>query len=111
MISEVGYLHENPEIESLLLRKGIRPLNEDSFLQIVYLALKSEQDGRIDDSHLLTGLESAAIRELSAQGFDVTSHGVLNEVRSSILLASVLAEKEAQDSGWPRIGCLSSRMV
>ncbi|KLP20845.1 putative polyketide synthase [Fusarium fujikuroi] len=97
MISEVGYLHENPEIESLLLRKGIQPLNEDAFLQIVDLALNSEQDGRIDDSHLLTGLESAAIRELSAQGFDVTSHGVLNEARSSILLASVLAEKEAQD--------------
>nr|ALQ32824.1 putative polyketide synthase [Fusarium dlaminii] len=103
MISEVGYLHENPEIESLLLRKGIQPLNEDAFLQIVDLALTSEQDGRIDDSHLLTGLESAAIRELTAQGFDVTSHGVLNEARSSILLASVLAEKEAQDVA-PRDG-------
>ncbi|KAF5688761.1 polyketide synthase [Fusarium denticulatum] len=97
MISEVGYLHENPEIESLLLRKGIQPLNEDAFLQIVDLSLTSEQYGRIDDSHLLTGLESAAIRELSAQGFDVTSHGVLNEARSSILLASVLVEKEAED--------------
>nr|ALQ32794.1 putative polyketide synthase [Fusarium bulbicola] len=101
MISEVGYLHENPEIESLLLRKGIQPLNEDAFLQIVDLALTSEQDGRVDDSHLLTGLESAAIRELSAQGFDVTSHGVLNEARSSVLLASVLAEKEAQDVAPP----------
>ncbi|RKK12094.1 hypothetical protein BFJ68_g10145 [Fusarium oxysporum] len=97
MISEVGYQHENPEIESLLLLKGIQPLNEDVFLQIIDLALNSEQDGRIDDSHLLTGLESAAIRELSAQGFDITSHGVLNEARSSILLASVLAEKESQD--------------
>ncbi|KAF5558961.1 polyketide synthase [Fusarium mexicanum] len=101
MISEVGYLHENPEIESLLLRKGIQPLNEDAFLQVVDLALTSEQDGKVDDSHLLTGLESAAIRELSAQGFDVTSHGVLNEARSSILLASVLAEKEAQDVAPP----------
>ncbi|KAF4953184.1 hypothetical protein FGADI_6159 [Fusarium gaditjirri] len=97
MISEVGYLHENPEIESLLLRKGIQPLNEDSFLQVIDLALDSELHCRIDDSHLLTGLESAAIRELSAQGFDVTSHGVLNEARSSILLASVQAEKEAQE--------------
>nr|ALQ32883.1 putative polyketide synthase [Fusarium miscanthi] len=97
MISEVGYLHENPEIESLLLRKGIQPLNEDSFLQVIDLALDSERHCQIDDSHLLTGLESAAIRELSAQGFDVTSHGVLNEARSSILLASVLAEKEAQE--------------
>ncbi|KAF9776934.1 hypothetical protein IL306_004816, partial [Fusarium sp. DS 682] len=98
MISEVGYLHENPDIENLLLRKGIQPLNEDAFLQVVDLALNSEQHGHVDDSHLLTGLEAAAIRELSAQGFDVTSHGVLNEARSSILLASVLAEKEAQES-------------
>ncbi|KAF4624248.1 hypothetical protein G7Y89_g13924 [Cudoniella acicularis] len=29
MISEVGYLHEHPEIEALLLRKGVHPLNED----------------------------------------------------------------------------------
>lgn len=28
MISDVGYLHENPGIEALLLRKGIQPLNE-----------------------------------------------------------------------------------
>ncbi len=32
MISEVGYLHENLEIEALLLRRGIQPLNEDEFL-------------------------------------------------------------------------------
>lgn len=114
MISEVGYRHENPEIESLLLLKGIQPLNEDAFLQIIDLALNSEQNGRIDDSHLLTGLESAAIRELSAQGFDVTSHGVLNEARSSILLASVLAEKESQDVASQHghtVVCLRGRMV
>ncbi|CAJ2513179.1 Uu.00g012980.m01.CDS01 [Anthostomella pinea] len=74
MISEVGYLHENLEIEALLLRKGIQPLNEEEFLQ---------------------GLEPAAIRQLSAQGFGVTSHGVLVEARASLLLASLLAEKEA----------------
>ena len=32
MISEVGYLHENPEIEALLLRKGIQAINEDEML-------------------------------------------------------------------------------
>ncbi|KAI1817433.1 polyketide synthase [Poronia punctata] len=94
MISEVGYLHENPEIEALLLRKGIQPLNEEEFLQVVDLALASEAAGNVDDAHLLTGLEPAAIRELSAQGFDVTSHGVLIESRAAILLASLLAENE-----------------
>ncbi|OTB12751.1 hypothetical protein K445DRAFT_65805 [Daldinia sp. EC12] len=95
MISEVGYLHENPEIEALLLRKGIQPLNEEEFLQVVDLALASEAACSSEESHLLTGLEPAAIRELSARGFDVTSHGVLVEARASVLLASLLAEKEA----------------
>lgn len=31
-ISEVGYLHENPEIEAVLLRKGITPIKEDELL-------------------------------------------------------------------------------
>lgn len=99
MISEVGYLHENPEIEALLLRKGIQPLTEDEFLQVVDLALASEAPGRaVSEAHMLTGLEPVAIRELSARGFDVTTHGVLVEARASILLASLQAEKEAADA-------------
>ncbi|RYO91778.1 hypothetical protein DL766_002416 [Monosporascus sp. MC13-8B] len=42
MISEVGYLHENPEIEAILLRKGIQPLNEDGFLQVVDLGIAED---------------------------------------------------------------------
>ena len=103
MISEVGYLHENPEIEALLLRKGIQPLNEDEFLQVVDLALPSEASGRdAAEAHMLTGLEPAAVRELSARGFDVTTHGVLVEARSSILLASLQAEKEAAEAASSR---------
>ncbi|KAI0120147.1 polyketide synthase [Nemania sp. FL0031] len=99
MISEVGYLHENPEIEALLLRKGIQPLNEDEFLQVIDLALASESDGSdTRAAHILTGLEPAAVRELAARGFDVTSHGVLVEARASLLLASLQAEKEAADA-------------
>lgn len=98
MISEVGYLHENPEIEALLLRKGIQPLNEDEFLQVTDIALDSEARGSLDESHMLTGLEPAAVRELSARGFDVTTHGVLVEARSSVLLASLQAEKEAANA-------------
>lgn len=99
MISEVGYLHENPEIEALLLRKGIQPLKEDEFLQVIDLALASEVSGReTAEAHMLTGLEPAAVRELSARGFDVTTHGVLVEARSSILLASLQAEKETAEA-------------
>jgi hypothetical protein len=98
MISEVGYLHEYPEIEALLLRKGIQPLNEDEFLQVVDLALASEAAGNVNESHMLTSLEPAAVRELSARGFDVTTHGVLIEARSSVLLASLQAEQEAANA-------------
>jgi len=96
MISEVGYLHENPEIEALLLRKGIQPINEEEMLQIVDLALRSEAVHDPAEAHLLTGLEPAGIRALSAQGFDVTEHGVLIEARASVLLASLHAEIEAR---------------
>lgn len=98
MISEVGYLHENPEIEALLLRKGIQPINEEEMLQIVDLALGSEKVRDAREAHLLTGLESAGIRKLAAQGFDVSTHGVLTESRASVLLASLQAEKEARDA-------------
>jgi NAD(P)-dependent dehydrogenase (short-subunit alcohol dehydrogenase family)/acyl carrier protein len=96
MISEVGYLHENPEIEALLLRKGIQPINEEEMLQIIDIALGSEAVHNPKEAHLLTGLEPAGIRALAAQGFDVTEHGVLIEARASILLASLHAEMEAR---------------
>ncbi|KAL4809569.1 KR domain-containing protein [Aspergillus unguis] len=102
MISEVGYLHESPEIEALLLRKGIQPLNEDEFLQIVDFALCSEFNRQENDSpakgHILTGLEPAGVRELSARGFDVSSHGVLVEPRAAVLSASLQAEQEIRES-------------
>ncbi|RYP03312.1 hypothetical protein DL765_010539 [Monosporascus sp. GIB2] len=41
MISEVVYLHENTEIEALLLRKGIQAIDSDELLQIVDLTLSS----------------------------------------------------------------------
>lgn len=95
MISEVGYLHENPEIEALLLRKGIQPLNEDELFQVVDLAIASEQQAVPREAHLLTGLEADGLRALTARGFDVTTHGVLVEARAALLLASLQAENEA----------------
>ncbi len=60
MISEV---HENSEIEALLLRKSIQPLNEEEFLQMFNLSLSGtlsaggmEYD-KLAKSHVLTGLE------------------------------------------------------
>lgn len=106
MISEVGYLHENPEIEALLLRKGIQPLTEADFLQIVDMALSKPMDraaridGNIDPlsaSCILTGLETHNLRELKRKGFDV-DNGTMNDPRSAIL-AKPLSSNDEQTSG------------
>lgn len=103
MISNVGYLHENPEIEALLLRKGIQPLNETEFLQVIDLALAASHHTAKDGeelslySHMLTGLEPFGIRNLMAQGFDV-NNGTMQDPRSSFLAAALTAAQSAESS-------------
>ncbi|CAJ2505661.1 Uu.00g130550.m01.CDS01 [Anthostomella pinea] len=90
MISEVGYLHENPEIAALLLRKGIQPLSEAEFLQVVDLALAGDKvhsnsnNGSPAAAHILTGLETSEARRLIEQGFDV-SYGSMQDPRAAVL--------------------------
>ncbi|KAJ2994925.1 hypothetical protein NUW58_g1418 [Xylaria curta] len=100
MVSEVGYLHENPEVEALLLRRGIQPLTELEFLQMVDFALLSanNQDGLLASdstlsSHILTGLEPLKIRQFKKEGFDV-SHTTAQDPRASILSAALHAQDE-----------------
>lgn len=109
MISEVGYLHENPDIEALLLRKGIQPLNEDEFLQVLDFGL-SGPGGESDfahreplalaaeAAHILTGLEPIGIRKLMEKGFDVNSGSTMQDPRTALLAASLLAEQDAQNA-------------
>ncbi|KAJ5672571.1 polyketide synthase [Penicillium longicatenatum] len=79
MISEVGYLHDNPEIEALLVRKGIQAINEDELLQIVDIALSKDQltiphpVDHLAKSHVLTGLEPFGLMDLRRKGFEVTN--------------------------------------
>ena len=92
MISEVGYLHEHPEIEALLLRKGIRPLNEDEMLDVFDAVLSQTQSLSDDrnhyaDAHLLTGLESTGLQAQRDQGFDGYRQ-VIDDPRASVLLQS-----------------------
>ncbi|RFU76449.1 polyketide synthase [Trichoderma arundinaceum] len=105
MISEVGYLHENPDIEAMLLRKGIQPLNEEEFLQVLDYGIAGPgSDAEFargvpmttEYAHILTGLESYGVRKLMAQGFEV-NNGVMDESRTSILAASLLSEKDAKE--------------
>ncbi|KAI1088514.1 putative polyketide synthase [Rostrohypoxylon terebratum] len=97
MISEVGYLHENPDIQNILLRKGIYPLNEDEFLQVIDFALADGTDANPDEAHILTGMESFGFRNLMAKGFDVNNLPMLDP-RSSILAEALEAEQAVQVS-------------
>ncbi|RYP13625.1 hypothetical protein DL767_010635 [Monosporascus sp. MG133] len=94
MISEVGYLHENPDIEALLLRRGIQPLNEAEFLQVIDFALAGDgvhtNANNRDAAHMLTGLEPLGVRRLLEQGFQV-SHTTMQDPRSAVLWAALTA--------------------
>lgn len=95
MISEVGYLHENPDIEALLLRRGVQPLSESEFLQVVDMALAGDQAWTSHEApwsaHILTGLETSLMRQLKDRGFDVGSQ-TLEDPRAAILSAALDAE-------------------
>lgn len=102
MISEVGYLHDHPETEALLLGKGIQQLTEDEFLQVIDLALTGTSPGapNLDPaaSRILTGLEPFDIRKIMAQGLDI-NNGAMQDPRATCLLASLLAEQDVQRTG------------
>ncbi|CAG8973482.1 hypothetical protein HYALB_00011077 [Hymenoscyphus albidus] len=106
MISEVGYLHENPEIEALLLRKGIQAINEDELLQIVDISISYKGDTVYDKmaaSHVLTGLEPLGMKALRKAGFAGTNP-TLNDPRASLLAAALDSEADSDlknNSGLP----------
>lgn len=91
MISEVGYLHEHPDIEALLLRKGLRAITESELLQIMDIALtekflsnQSYGSEHFIQGHVLTGLEAQGLQDIRRKGFEGGSH-VLDDRRTSIM--------------------------
>jgi hypothetical protein len=89
-ISEVGYLHEHPEIEQMLARRGIAPITEEDLLQIIDIALSHPQkaravDGGAADSHILTGLEPSGMEGIWNQGYEGSQIGTKLDPRLSIL--------------------------
>ena len=103
MISEVGYLHENPEIEAILIRKGIQAINEEELLQIIDLSLSSDtQQACAADSnaaaHVLTGLEPFGLKELRKKGFEGESP-VLHDPRATVLLSALGVTDGGSGSG------------
>ncbi|KAI1444204.1 putative polyketide synthase [Annulohypoxylon stygium] len=93
MVSEVGYLHENPHIEDLLLRKGIRPITEDELLQIFDFALSkpptsAHPDDLLSHPHLLTGLEVTGLQDQHKQGYNGYWQ-FLDDARFSVLTCAL----------------------
>ena len=89
-ISEVGYLHEHPEIEQMLARRGIAPITEDDLLHIIDIALSQPQktraaDGGAADSHILTGLEPSGMEGIWSKGYQGSQIGTTFDPRLSIL--------------------------
>jgi hypothetical protein len=106
MISDVGYLHENTEVERLLLRKGLQPINEVELLQIIDLALSHPSSSIATDrydphtsSHIITGLEPFALRNLRSKGLDIVTP-FAKDPRAS-LLEAVFHGQEPRRQGHP----------
>ena len=111
MISEVGFLHENPETEAALLRKGVHPFTEAELLQIIDLSLSdlaSPPSAAVDEGfglehqmqgHILTGLELHSFQKIRDQGF-VRGVKVLEDPRCTYIAGAFAESSEtAGDSG------------
>ncbi|KAI3341201.1 KR-domain-containing protein [Ustulina deusta] len=106
MVSEVGYIHENAHVQSLLLRRGLVAFKEKEFLQIVDLTLASVAigDGKVKcrvkgpgESNVVTGLELEGTFQLIERGFDVLP-AFGEDRRASLLLAAFMAEQRARQA-------------
>ena len=90
VVSEVGYLYENPEIEKLVMRRGVHAINEDELLQIIDAALSTPcgfsnaSYDRLSESHILTGLEPLGLDELRKKDFEGTPM-TFNDPRAALL--------------------------
>jgi len=81
MVSEVGFLHERPDTEAILLRKGLHPLTEEEFLQLVDGAITTLKEDKCEigdigwgtrhymEGHILTGLELHGFQKNRDMGF------------------------------------------
>ena len=101
MIAEVGYLHENPHLEDLLLRRGLRPIAEDELLRIFDYGISQSPTSipahdTMTHSLLLTGLEVTGLLRQHQQGFTGYWH-FLDDARFA-LLASTLRRQQAGTS-------------
>ncbi|KAI1416669.1 putative polyketide synthase [Hypoxylon sp. FL1857] len=94
VISEVGYLHDHPNMENIYTRRGLQPINEDELLQLIDLAIANPGDDTtpvydtLMQANILTGLEMQAAKaratDLSSTVFDT----LFQDPRAGLLKAS-----------------------
>lgn len=81
MVTGVGYVAENPEVEKALVRNGFYGIDEREFLHAVEVSIQQKPNDIADSStdyaydpmatsFLLTGLEPIKLIELTQKGFD-----------------------------------------
>ncbi|KAI9653650.1 MAG: Type I Iterative PKS [Bathelium mastoideum] len=90
-ISEVGYLHEHPEIEKMLERRGLTPTTEADMITICDIALCSELQHNeslfsASKAHFLSGLEFTRKLSIIAQGYEGAAQVEILDPRMSILV-------------------------
>ncbi|KAL3419084.1 Polyketide synthase-nonribosomal peptide synthetase 3 [Phlyctema vagabunda] len=90
MISGLGYVHDNPDIQKLLQRRGLQAITEEDLLQIIDISLASCGSEKyllcdsLGSSHILTGLDPVLLKESRDQGItEVLS--ILEDPRSRSL--------------------------
>lgn len=93
-IAEVGYLHEHPEIEDIMERRGIQAINEDEMIQIMDLAITHQHPNKwtprydsLANTHLLTGIDFSGLQWQRERGFEGDIH-VLSDPRASLFAAA-----------------------
>ncbi|KAI9665524.1 MAG: Type I Iterative PKS [Alyxoria varia] len=93
VISEVGYLHEHPEMQAVYSRRGLQAINENEMLQLVDLAIADGNTSNIpamDElmaSHLLTGLELQHAKKQAGKS-NTAIESILADPRASLLTQS-----------------------
>lgn len=107
MITEVGYLHENPEVATMIARKGVQSIGEEELLQLIDIALVDAQRSQsqprlfssdtLSQAHILTGLELPALQNLWGSGFH-SSNPIFNDPRAVLLTAAVSGHGTTQSS-------------
>ncbi|KAL9061607.1 MAG: hypothetical protein Q9162_000139, partial [Coniocarpon cinnabarinum] len=88
-VTEIGYLHDHPNIEAMMNRKGVSPVTEDDVLVMCDIALRDQSNGtgkvQSWDGHILSGLENFNKNTTRRQGFLGSHEDVVSDPRFCVM--------------------------